>query len=399
MTMPSESHLPTLRVTLAAGSSQLINWGISFYMPGTFSQAIALQRGWSDTFIYGGLTLAMLVMAIVSPFTARLLNRFGGQRVVVTGTLFIVCGCLAVAQARSETEWFIAWTVMGVGMRLSLYDALFAALVGLYGTTARRMISQVTLFGGFASVLFWPLGTYLLTLMTWREAMLIYAALGGLSAAALCALPNHKPKRTTLSHSSRIPRNERLAAGIFAAFIALMTFVSNGTSTHLPQLLASYGLPIAVGMLWGVGQTGSRLLEILAGSRVTPATLTLCVALLIPFCFLMALAGTYSSTTVAGYVLGYGAVNGLMTIVKATLPLQLFEPQRYAERTGMLLLPAQILTAASPFCWAWLNARAGVQNTLWFSFALGLVIASLAMVLVHQLRTQNKKIALQSRYQ
>lgn len=83
-------------LSLTAGCNQLINWGISFYMPGTFAQAIARDRGWSSPEIYLGLTLAMLMMAAVSPFVARLLARFGGQRVVMSGTLLIAASCVAM---------------------------------------------------------------------------------------------------------------------------------------------------------------------------------------------------------------------------------------------------------------------------------------------------------------
>ena len=47
---------------LAAGCNQLINWGISFYMPGTFARAISADKGWSSVQIYLGLTFAMLVI-------------------------------------------------------------------------------------------------------------------------------------------------------------------------------------------------------------------------------------------------------------------------------------------------------------------------------------------------
>ena len=43
-----------LSLTLAAGGNQLINWGIVFYMPGTFAGAIANDTGWGGTEIYLG---------------------------------------------------------------------------------------------------------------------------------------------------------------------------------------------------------------------------------------------------------------------------------------------------------------------------------------------------------
>ncbi len=58
-------------------------------------------------------------------------------------------------------------------------------------------------------------------------------------------------------------------------------------------------------------------------------------------------------------MLGYGAINGLVTIVKATLPLALFSAESYASRTGLLLIPGQLMAAVSPFAYAWLNHYAG----------------------------------------
>ena len=97
-------------------------------MPGTFARAIAQETGWAATEIYFGLTIAMLMMAMLSPFVARLLACFGGQRVVVTGTLMISAGCLVMAYVQSLPGWFAAWVLTGAGMRLALYDALFDML-------------------------------------------------------------------------------------------------------------------------------------------------------------------------------------------------------------------------------------------------------------------------------
>lgn len=368
-------------VTLVAGCNQLINWGISFYMPGTFARAIAHKTGWAATDIYFGLTIAMLMMAILSPFVARLLAHFGGQRVVVSGTLMISAGCLIMAHVHSLTGWFAAWILTGVGMRLALYDALFAALVNLYGQRARLTISRVTLAGGLASALFWPLGAWLLTQMDWRHALIIYALFGVLSALLLWGMPNHKQplslpvkKRQPLSGSS-----DKRPALLYAVLIALVTFVSNGTSTHLPEFIASYGLPVGVGMLWGIGQTGARFLEVASGSVLTPLRLTLLTTLLMPLCFALGLSGPYLAWAAGGFVLGYGAINGLTTVFKATLPLQLFAAEDYAHRTGILLIPAQVLAAISPFAYAWLNHRLGIQGGLAVSAALALVVVGLAI--------------------
>jgi MFS family permease len=201
--------------------------------------------------IYLGLTLAMLMMAAVSPFVARLLARFGGRLVVTSGTLLIAASCAMMAWRPSLAGWYGAWLLTDIGMRLSLYDALFAAVVNLYGQQARKTISHITLAGGLASALFWPLGEVLLTIMPWQNALRIYALLGLLSACLSYQLP-----RQRLSSPAKSPASQATAEGDrrngarYAIFIALITFISNGTSTHLPEFISHFGLPVAVGMLW-----------------------------------------------------------------------------------------------------------------------------------------------------
>ncbi|MEZ6875014.1 MFS transporter [Enterobacter sp. KBR-315C3_2022] len=367
-------------LALRAGCNQLINWGISFYMPGTFASAISADSGWSSPQIYLGLTLAMLVMAGVSPFVAFLLARLGGQRVVMSGTLMIAAGCLSMAHASSLAGWYCAWVLTGVGMRLSLYDALFAAIVNLYGQQARRTISRITLAGGLASAVFWPLGDSLLHIMSWRSALLVYALFGLLSALLIRNLPR---QRLAVNAQPAAPatKNDRRSGWLYALFIALITFVSNGTSTHLPEFLVSFGLPVSAGALWGVGQTGARLMEVLAGGRLTPIRLTLFTALAMPVCFLIGLSSSAFAWSAAGFVLGYGAINGLMTIVKATLPLELFSAERYASLTGWLFIPGQLMAAMSPFAYAWLNKTLGIAEAMLVSLGLTLVIAGLAIAI------------------
>src|SRR3546814_7118870 len=64
-----------------------------------------------------------------------------------------------------------AWICLGIAMRLTLYDAAFASLVRVGGHHARRPIAQITLLGGLASTVFWPLGHALVHYFDWRGAL------------------------------------------------------------------------------------------------------------------------------------------------------------------------------------------------------------------------------------
>ena len=68
--------------------------------------------------------------------------------------------------------YLASWIVIGLGMGTGLYDAVFAALGRLYGSAARNPIANLTLFGGFASTICWPLSASMIDHIGWRAACL-----------------------------------------------------------------------------------------------------------------------------------------------------------------------------------------------------------------------------------
>jgi hypothetical protein len=62
-------------------------------------------------------------------------------------------------------------------MSASLYDAAFSTLGRIYGSGSRTPITAVTLFGGFASTVCWPLSAFLAARYGWRGACFVYAAI------------------------------------------------------------------------------------------------------------------------------------------------------------------------------------------------------------------------------
>lgn len=383
----SDGHL-TGRTLFCIGMTQLINWGITFYMPGVFGTAIMAETGWSPVVTFFGLTIAMLVMGLVSPLTGPLIARTGGRTMMMAGTFAIILGCFLMAFTRSTTSWVAVWLLMGVGMRLALYDAAFALLVEITGAAARRAVALVTLLGGLASALFWPAGAALLHVTDWRHALIVYGCAGIVSLLLLSTVPaGHRRKPFVTGQSARATSGtaeERKASvsGLwYATLIALMSFVSTGVSTHFPQILAAWGMSAMTGMLWGVGQVSARLLDVASGARTSAVRLNLIIGILLPLCFLAGLAGNVNPVAAAIFVLSYGAVNGLSTVVKAVLPLVLFEPQQYARRTGILLSPAFFLAAIAPSVYAMLLERYGIPGTLLLSAILTLFITAISVVI------------------
>ncbi|CUY89698.1 MFS transporter [Serratia sp. IR-2025] len=381
-----KTHPLSGKIAWCIGLTQLINWGITFYLLGAFGDAIAHDTAWGQPLIFSGLTLAMVVMGLVSPVSGRLLALMGGRKVMQLGALLNGLGCLFLATSHSLDIYFLAWLVMGIGMRLSLYDAAFAVLVNIGGATARKSIAQVTLLGGLASVVFWPIGEGLLNLLGWRWGVGCYCLFALISIALCISLPDGKEIPDMSPHPPKVQSGhpsggDRLKGGLYAALMALLSFLATGISTHLPLILTSSGVPVLVGALWGVGQVSARFGDVVMGSRSSALGLNLVVGILLPCCFIIGLVGLTSIVGTGLFVLGYGAINGLSTLVRATLPLTLFEPHLYASRMGTLLMPSFFLSALAPSLYASFRERFGDTGMLVISLGLACIAAIIAIVI------------------
>ena len=105
---------------------------------------------------------------------------------LAASSLLYARGLAGIGLAPTLPVYLLAWVVLGGGMGTGLYDAVFAALGKLYGKEARTPITNLTLFGGFASTVCWPLSAFLAETFGWRGACLVYAgsASGGIAAVA-----------------------------------------------------------------------------------------------------------------------------------------------------------------------------------------------------------------------
>ena len=77
-------------------------------------------------------------------------------------------GLVMIAALPSLLCWYIAWTIIGIGMALGLYDAAIATIGRLLGSGARPAIVGVMLMAGFASTVGWPMGGGHVQVFGWR---------------------------------------------------------------------------------------------------------------------------------------------------------------------------------------------------------------------------------------
>jgi MFS family permease len=339
-------------VVVALGTAQTLAWASSYYLPAILADPISAGIGVPRSWIFGAFSGALLIAAFAGPAVGRIIDRHGGRGVLVLSNIVLAAGLAVLAGATGPIGLFAAWTVLGIGMSLGLYDAGFAALTALYGHNARGPITGITLFAGFASTVSWPLSTVLNDTLGWRETLLVWAALNlviGLPLNLSLPVPArqaHHPDSAGPSVGWRPYKEMFLLAFVFAA----VWFVTGSMAAHLPRLLERAGVSptqaIAASALVGPAQVAARLVEFVVLRRSHPLVSARIAALLHPIG--AAIFAVIGAPAAVAFALFYGAGNGLLTIARGTVPLAVFGPYGYGERTGLLGAPARTAQALAP---------------------------------------------------
>jgi predicted MFS family arabinose efflux permease len=368
-------------VISALGVVMIFTWGSTYYLMTVLAAPIAADTGWSLGSITGALSAGLLVAGLASPRVGRMIARHGGRPVLAAGCAMIAAGLLVIAAAPALSVFWAGWLLLGLGMAAGLYDPAFASLGRLYGTEARGAITLLTLWGGFASTVCWPLSALMLDLWGWRGVAAAYAAIHLFVTLplVLALIPREGGDERTAVPTGRtvtLTRRERLVFLFMAAMLVLNGLIVVNISTWLFFFLQSQGVSLAAavafGTLIGPAQVGARVLEMAGRGRHHPvwtlAASTVAIAL-----GLMLLA---LDLGVAGAALVlYGGGNGLFSIARGALPLAVFGSARYPELMGHLARPSLLAQAAAPALGAWLIGAAGTEATLGLIAALAVANA------------------------
>lgn len=384
------------RAVATLSTTLIIAWGSVYYAYALTAPMIAQETSWSKPFIYSGFSLTLLVAGLVSPWVGRAIDQHGGRPVMALGSIASAAGLAALGAMRGETTFLLACALCGVGMAMTFYDAGFATLTWLSAERARRAITLVTLAGGLASTVFWPLTQALLTFVDWRKVYLAYAALqAGFCAPLLAlALPRRRmpPPEPAPAAAARAAPGAPLtgaarwrAFGLFASVLVTQGFVTNGLAVHLLPALTALGADpqtaLLVGSLIGPSQVLGRVAELFFGRLIGPTTLGIVAVSLTPLAFALLLALPLSLPTLVAFALMYGLGNGLMTIARGLIPLTLFGRNGYGAMLGLLAAPVLVSQAAAPTFLAYVLSTHGSRALM--TLCAGIVlIACLAMTVL-----------------
>jgi MFS family permease len=342
------------RLALVLGFTQTLAWATTYYLPAVIVRPAAETLHHSTTELLVGYSWSLLVAGLVSPRVGAWIERHGGRGALATGTIVMAAGLVLLAAVPTLPGWYLAWTVIGAGMALGLYDAAFATIGRLLGLDARPVIVGVTLLAGFASTIGWPTGVALIHQFGWRATAVIYA---GVHLAVnlpllLTLIPRATPAAPAPAITTTTTKTDT-SGGLFAllllgTFFCVRAAVSAVVSVHALTLLHGVGLDavaaVSVAALFGPSQVFGRILEWAFGRWIDPLTGSWMGAALLP----LGVAALLLGGPAVGFAIAYGMSNGILTISRGTLPMFLFGPHGYATRLGRLALPQLLAQAVAP---------------------------------------------------
>jgi MFS family permease len=368
---------------IGLGIAQIISWGTVYYSFALLMQPLQRELGARQSVIVGAYSLALLVSGLVAPWIGRTIDRRGGRVVMTAGSLAAAVLFALLARVESLVALYLIWIGLGVVMAATLYEPAFAVLTQTYGVRYRRAITVLTLFGGFASTVFWPVTAALIEQFGWREALLWLA---------LVNLLVNVPVHGWLLPNSSVPRDTGVVAGGKAtsvpfsdrAFIALalallgQAIVMSALAVHLLALLETRGMtPVAaaaIGALVGPMQVLGRVIEFAISGRASAVGVGRVVVILLPLAVLTLYGAGTESLLLVLFALLYGTGNGAMTIVRGAVPVELWGRAQYGAIMGWLATPSMLARASGPI----------VASLLWVSVggydAVLLVLVAIAVL-------------------
>jgi hypothetical protein len=275
-------------------------------------------------------------------------------------------------------------------------DAAFATLGRLYGQRARMAITTLTLFGGLASTVCWPLSAMLVLEFGWRGACLVYAGIQLIILLPLYVfmLPKEtKPhgtmaplpeNRTAVSEGDReTPAASKALFGLVALVITISSMISTLVSVHLLVILQARdiapAMAVALGAIVGPSQVGARAIEMVISRYHHPIWTKLASTIFVATGVGALWAGL---PLVSAALVFYGAGIGIESIARGTLPLALFGEHRYAAIMGRIAMPSLIAQAASPSLGAILIERFSASGTLAALLAVAITNVVLVAILL-----------------
>ncbi|MGW8394403.1 MFS transporter [Pseudoduganella sp. HUAS MS19] len=355
----------------------LVSWGSLYYAFGVLGHAMQQDLHCSAGTLTGAFSVALLVWGLATYPVGVAMDRWGARSVMMLGAGLAAAGLVGLSGANSVGMAYAMWALLGLAMAMSLYEPAFALVVQSYESGHKRRIGWLTIVGGLASTVFWPLSYYLGQRIGWRNTLLLYAAMHLLLCVLLqfSRLPagQRAPAPPVPQRSARPARHSVL--GYLSLCFAICGFITAAMAVQAIPMLESRGFAPATALSLaaciGPMQVASRTADLVFGRQASVQRVGMFTLGLMSLSLAALWLAEWLPALSLLFVAAYGLALGLLTVVRAAVPLELAGTESYAANSGILGAPSLLARAAGPVGAALLVKASGSPGTVLMVLLLG----------------------------
>ncbi|MET7241905.1 MFS transporter [Methylobacterium sp. EM32] len=275
-------------IVAAAFVVAVFGWGVGFYGPPVYLEAVRQERGWPIALVSGAVTVHFLAGTGIIAGLPLLHRRFGLPAVTFAGAVLLAVGVLGWALARTPWQLYLAAVLSGAAWPTMGAAAVNAIVAPWFVAKRPAALSMAYNGASIGGVVFSPLWVVLIGRIGFPMAALVVGAgmIAVLGALALLVLPR------TPASTGQVPDGEdsggtgrapRAAAALpaaplardrafvtLSAGMALALFAQIGLIAQLISLLAPTLGPDGAGLAAGLA-TAAAIVGRLAVGWAMPA--------------------------------------------------------------------------------------------------------------------------------
>ncbi len=389
-------------ITWALAVTQTVGFGILFYAFSVFIKPMEADLGWTRAQTSGAYSLALLLSGLIALPIGRWVDRHGARLLMTLGSSLGVLLVFAWSFVTDIRFFYLIQAGIGVVMAATFYEVAFTVVAVWFKRNRKTAMLVVTLVAGLASTIFIPLSTFLVEILSWREALRVLAVILAIGTIPLHAFVlRRNPQAMGLEPDGFKKADDKAEISLsvkealrsssfwwlaFAFTLDRITIIAVAAHS-VPMLLEKGYSPATV-----AAATGAIGIMQLAGRLFfTPNTARFSLTTLSSVTFAFHSLGILSLLFVPGvasiwlFASFHGMANGASTLARAAIIADTFGSANYGSISGSMATLIALFQTIAPLGAGALHDVAGNYNlVLWILVAC----SGLAAIAVLQARAK-----------
>jgi MFS family permease len=164
---------------------------------GVFFKPISADLGWSRTMVSGAFTMASLMLAVFSPISGSLADRYGPRNLVMTSGLLVGVAYALLSTVQSLWQFYAFYLLVGISMGIA-FAPITSTVMRWFAENRGRALGITSVGTGLGGMVFPPLANYLIGAWGWRDAYLFFGILLGVMVMASGSVLRRSPEEMGL---------------------------------------------------------------------------------------------------------------------------------------------------------------------------------------------------------